>query len=146
MTQIVNTPCKTCGEDAFRYCSECRARFCQEHICGHLALIDANLTVEEEFTEYQVGYNWLSNDAVIASFTDEKLREALARYEGLVVTIKMEIARRSVTPAKPKRRLPAAIELIARAAGMDQDEAWDFYKFVRENAKTSKSHGKTTRV
>lgn len=145
MVMITGPTCRTCNGESFRYCPDCQAHFCGDHLCGHLVLTDVVIEVEEEtYQEFPSGYSWLSNDAIIASFPDAKLREALARYEGLVITIKMEIARREYNQAKPpKPRIPIAIAAFAKAAGLGEDEIFDFYKFVkevkRENAKRNKA-------
>jgi len=122
----MQSKCSKCNGEAFRYCSRCQQYFCPEHLCGHLITED----VDDELLE--TGNSWLSNDAIIATFTDNQLHEARRRYESILVTIKMEIARRSVTPVKPKPKIPAAIEHVARTAGLAQEDVLDFLRFVKE--------------
>jgi hypothetical protein len=50
---------------------------------------------ETEENERSSGNSWLSNDAIISSFSESKLKEALTRYKAIVRLLETELLARS---------------------------------------------------
>jgi hypothetical protein len=53
-----------------------------------------------EYDDEDSGNNWLSNRAIISSFTNDKLRQAIKHYRTLLRLFESELLQRSFTPSK----------------------------------------------
>jgi hypothetical protein len=54
----------------------------------------------EDEDERGSGYNWLSNKAIISSFTNDRIKQAIKHYRALLRLFEAELLQRSFTPSK----------------------------------------------
>lgn len=114
---MTDPACIKCGIFAARLCRTC-GPLCIAHTCEHLRtefeVIEVPLEEDEDNSpSYLQSYSqylksFLSDEAMVASMTDEMLRTALTRYKEIVRFIENEIASRSSGARKRYVRLSPA--------------------------------------